>query len=222
MRKLNRPMPGPSCISNYNYNAQKWKGRVPSQKCKMDIWRKLQVMQNGFCVYCESVAVKGNGHIEHFRHKGQKPDGTTPFRHLTFEWENLFGCCGSDNGNTCGHHKDREGVNGPGEYDPNYLIQPDEDDPIHFFNFLDTGLIEAKVGLSVEETKKATETIRVLNLGALNGARKKQIDIFKNELKILEEISHGLDEQELFQEMNNIKNKVQQQEYQTAVLDALF
>ena len=76
--------------------------------------------------------------------------------------------------------------------------------------------------MSVEETKKATETIRVLNLGALNGARKKQIDIFKNELKILEEISHGLDEQELFQEMNNIKNKVQQQEYQTAVLEVLF
>lgn len=70
--------------------------------------------------------------------------------------------------------------------------------------------------------KRADETIRVLNLSALNGVRRRQIDIFKTELKALEELSEALDEQQLEQELNEIINRVRQQEYQTAVLEALF
>ncbi|GAA6204264.1 TIGR02646 family protein [Thalassotalea sp. SU-HH00458] len=179
-------------------------------------------MQGNFCAFCERATVKNSGHIEHFFHKGQKPDGSAPYRHLTFSWDNLFGCCGKFESNTCGHFKDRQGMQGPGAYNANDIIKPDVDDPCSFFNFLTTGVIEAKEGLSANDTHKAKETIRVLNLAALNSARKRQIDIFKNELKTLVEISVGLDERQLSEELNKIKHKVIQQEYQTSVLEALF
>lgn len=222
MKKLNRPQPAPAALANYNYRTQKWSKRIPNAACRTQIWQNFQTMQGGFCAFCERITSQSNGHIEHFYHKGQKPDGTAPYKHLTFTWSNLFGCCGSSTSNTCGHYKDRQGGQGPGEYDPNDLIKPDTDDPALFFNFLDTGVIEAKGGLSAISEKRAKETIRVLNLSALNGVRKRQIDIFKNELKALEEISNGLSDQQLNQEYNKIKNKIRQQEHQTAVLDALF
>jgi len=83
-------------------------------------------------------------------------------------------------------------------------------------------VIEPKPGLTGNKLKKATESIRVLNLLALNGARKRQIDIFKKELSELEEISHDLDNVTLLQAMDNVRDKVKLQEYQTAVLEALF
>ncbi|MDC9509002.1 retron Ec78 anti-phage system effector HNH endonuclease PtuB [Pseudoalteromonas sp. Angola-4] len=222
MKKLNRPQPAPAALANYNYQTHKWTSRRPSAACRTQIWQHFQTMQGNFCAFCERTTYQGNGHIEHFFHKGQKPDGSTPYKHLTFTWSNLFGCCGTHTSNTCGHYKDRQGSQGPGAYNANDLIKPDTDDPALFFNFLDTGVIEAKQGLSVQNKKRALETIRVLNLSALNGVRKRQIDIFKNELKALEEISAGLDDQQLAQELNQIKNRIQQQEHQTAVLDALF
>ncbi|EGQ7953937.1 TIGR02646 family protein [Vibrio vulnificus] len=222
MRKLSRPMPEPVGLSGYNHNTQKWTINSPDSACRTAIWDKLNAMQNGFCVYCESVAIRGNGHVEHFFHKGQKPDGSTPYKHLTFQWTNLFGCCGVSSSDTCGHYKDREGENGPGQYDSNDIIKPDVDDPMLFFNYLDTGVIEVKTGLSPHDQKRAAETLRVLNLALLNGARKTQIDIFKQELKELEKLSHGLDNDTLLDEMNTIKAKVCSQEYQSAVLGALF
>lgn len=222
MRKLNRPLNAPTCLSNYDHNTHSWTKSSPNSAFRTAIWQKLEVMQSGFCVYCESVAVKGNGHIEHFFHKGKKPDGTLPYKHLTFDWNNLFGCCGLFSGSTCGHYKDRQGNKGPSPYDPNDLVKSDIDDPKEFFSFLDTGVIEPKSGLTGQKLKKATETIRVLNLVSLNGARKKQIDIFKKELKELEEISRELDDQTLLQAMENIREKVKREEFQTAVLEALF
>ncbi|MCD9479169.1 retron Ec78 anti-phage system effector HNH endonuclease PtuB [Photobacterium phosphoreum] len=222
MRKLQRPIPGPLCLSNYNHNYHKWTSKKPNTNCRNAIWDNLQVMQGGFCVYCESVAIRGNGHIEHFFHKGRKPDGTTPYIHLTFDWTNLFGCCGLMTGNTCGHYKDREGNEGPGSYNANNLIKPDVDDPKEYFNFLDTGVIEPKPGLPLDMQLKATETLRVLKLDLLNGARKTQIDIFKKELLELEKISDQLDDETLQQAIDSMKVVVKSQEYQTAVLEALF
>lgn len=222
MRKLNRPMPAPSALANYNYNVHEWRSNRPSKACRTLIWQKFQSMQGDFCALCERVTVQSNGHIEHFFHKGQNPNGVAPYRHLTFSWGNLFGCCGLRTSNTCAHFKDRQGSEGPGIYNANDLIKPDLDDPLEYLNFLDTGVIEPKTALSTAKLKRATETIRVLNLRALNGARKKQIDIFKKELKELEEVSHLMNDQELLQAMNEIKTKVKQQEYQTSVLEALF
>lgn len=222
MRKLNRVFPAPCALSNYDYRIHSWNSNRPSNACRNSIWQKFSVMQGSFCAFCERATTRSSGHIEHFYHKGQKEGGVAHFRHLTFVWDNLFGCCGKTSSNTCGHFKDRQGQQGPGTYNPNDLIKPDRDDPSQFLDFLTTGVIKEKSGLSAQNKKKALETIRVLNLGSLNGARKKQIDIFKKELKSLEEMSHGLSEQELLLELENIKVNVKKQEYQTAVLKALF
>jgi len=128
-------------------------------------------MQGGFCCYCESILDKTNSHIEHFFHRGNDVHGKAPYKSLTFDWGNLFGCCGRDRGDTCGHYKDRKGPSGPGSYDPNHLIKPDIDNPNIFFEFLPTGVVNVKSGLSPVDQNRARETLRVLNLsfGALNG-----------------------------------------------------
>lgn len=222
MRKLNRPQSAPTGLANYDYRTQKWNSRRPSKACRADIWQKFHLMQGNFCAFCEKTAYRGNGHIEHFFHKGRKRDGSAPYKHLTFTWNNLFGCCGTGTSSTCGHYKDRQGNQGPGEYEPNDLVKPDVDDPASFFNFLDTGVIEAKEGLSAQDKNRAEETIRVLNLSAITALRKRQIDIVKRELNALEELSSEISQQEFSQEFDKIKNRVKQQEYQTAVLSALF
>lgn len=222
MRKLNRPQPAPAALANYNYLTHDWSSKKPSKACRTQIWQNFELMQGRFCAFCERITYQGNGHIEHFFHKGQKPGCATSYRHLTFAWDNLFGSCGESTSNTCGHYKDRPGSKGPGVYDPNDLIKPDIEDPSLYFNFLDTGVIEAKNGLSPHNKKRAEETIRVLNLTALNAVRKRQIDIYKNELRELTEISSELSDAQLAQEYDKIKDKVRQEEYQTAVIRALF
>ena len=87
---------------------------------------------------------------------------------------------------------------------------------------MDTGVIEPRHGLPLDMQVKATETLRVLKLDLLNGARKTQIDIFKKELLELEKISDQLDNETLQQAIDSIKVEVKSQEYQTAVLEALF
>jgi uncharacterized protein (TIGR02646 family) len=223
MKYLQRPLPAPNCLSNCNYNIHKWSGpnRKPNSDGRKAIWKKLTKMQGGFCCYCESIAEKGNGHIEHFFYKGKKEaDVSAPYKHLTFDWNNLFGCCGLHSRDTCGHYKDRPGDSGPGYYDPNHLIKPDVDNPSDFFEFLPTGVINVKPGLSPTDDNKAKETLRVLNLGALNGARKRLIDIFKEEVDTLYQLES--DTQILIQEIDKIKQRIKHSEFQTAIWNVLF
>lgn len=222
MRKLNRPQPGPTKLAGYNYQTQEWTQRRPDKDCRRQIWQKLTIMQGQFCAFCERSIFDGNRHIEHFFHKGQKPDGTAPYKSLTFVWGNLFGCCGLTSSNTCGHYKDRQGPKGPGPYNPNDLIKPDIEDPSLFFDFLGTGVVEPKQGLSKNDRRRAEETIRILNLKALNGVRKRQIDIFKKEVEELAKISQELTDVQLNQEIDRIKGKIQRQEHQTAILNSIF
>lgn len=217
---MRSPM-GPNALANYDYRTQKWTSNRPSKACRLEIWEKLERMQGKYCAYCERIVPENDRHIEHFFHKGSKPDGTAPYRHLTFEWSNLFGCCGKASSDTCGHYKDRVGSGGPGPYNPNELIKPDTDDPSLFFEFLDTGVIEAKQDLSPQDMKKANETIRVLNLLALNGVRKRAIDRFKRELIYIESISKDLTDEQLNKELARIKSSIRKNDYQTAVLSSL-
>ncbi|MDP9942641.1 retron Ec78 anti-phage system effector HNH endonuclease PtuB [Ectopseudomonas alcaliphila] len=220
MRYLHRPQPAPACLAKYNHQNHDWSSSAPNSRDRNAIWKKLTQMQGGFCCYCESIAVKGNGHIEHFFYKGENNSGNAPYKHMMFEWGNLFGSCGLRSGNTCGHYKDREGPLGPGPYDPNHLIKPDIDNPSDYFEFLPTGLINAKPGLSPERENRAKETLRVLNLSALNGARKRQIDIFKREIEALLELTS--DDEILKRETDGVKKRIRESEYQTAVLSVLF
>lgn len=220
MKYLQRPQPAPACLAKYNHQKHSWSSRTPNSKDRNAIWKKLGQMQGGFCCYCESIAVKGNGHVEHFFYKGENATGNAPYKHMMFEWSNLFGSCGLRGGNTCGHYKDREGPLGPGPYDPNHLIKPDIDNPSDFFEFLPTGIINAKAGLSPERENRARETLRILNLSALNGVRKRQIDIFKKEIEALFQLTS--DVEVLNREIDGVKEVIRTSEYQTAVLRALF
>jgi uncharacterized protein (TIGR02646 family) len=220
MKYLQRPLPAPSQLAGLDYLVHKWSSSKPNSNGRKAIWKKLTKMQGGFCCYCESNAVKGNGHIEHFFHKGEGADGNAPYQHLTFDWSNLFGCCGLETSSTCGHYKDRQGNTGPGDYAPEHLIKPDVDNPGHFFEFLDTGVINVRAGLTPDDDSRAKETLRVLNLGALNGVRKRNIDIFKKEVDVLYQL--GLEDQILRSEIDKIKQKIKKSEFQTAILNALF
>jgi uncharacterized protein (TIGR02646 family) len=219
MKKLIRNTLGPGFLSNCSHELHDWK-RLRSNRRKKTLWLHLKVMQNGFCCYCESVAVQGDGHVEHFFYKGKK-DGVATYKDKTFEWSNLFGCCGSSENPHCGHFKDKLGKDGPGDYNPYDLIKPDEDDPSKYFYFIKTGHIKINGNLSSADKYRAKETIRVLNLsaGSLNSAREAQIDIVKKEVLALLNLTDNVDI--VRNELEKIKSKARDCVFQTAVISAL-
>lgn len=170
MHKLDRSgVVAPDCLSAYDYKTQTWDdfGRG---ECKKTLRAALVEMQGipgvttadaaeyGVrCAYCEG-AIHHKGHIEHFRRKNRhRPDG---YPELTFEWDNLFLACGSDE--HCGHYKDRKDAL---PYDPDDLIKPDEHDPEHYLFFHSSGEIRVRHGLdSPNDVRRAKETIRVFGL----------------------------------------------------------
>jgi uncharacterized protein (TIGR02646 family) len=220
MKKLIRVIPGPVSLSNSSYETHSWK-KFNGKKKKKPIWSELMKMQGGFCCYCESSAVSDNGHIEHFFYKGEI-NGVAPYKEKTFEWSNLFGCCGSSGHPHCGHFKDKEGVDGPGKYNPYDLIKPDEDDPSNYFHFIATGHIRINENLSSTDKHRAEETVRVLNLSAetLNSARKTQINIVKKEVLVL--LDSTDDMVTVRDELKIIKSKARDCVFQTAVISALI
>ncbi|MBW3782086.1 TIGR02646 family protein [Aeromonas veronii] len=148
MHKLNRG-PVPVCLSRFQHGRDNW-GNVASAD-KQDIWLELVAMQGERCAYCEAdISSDGKRHIEHFRQKGRDPT-------QTFVWQNLFGSCG--NTNTCGTHKDKQGI-----YPPAVLLKPDQDDPDHFLRFHSDGSISILSGLSDADQQRASETLRLFNL----------------------------------------------------------
>lgn len=150
MRRLNRDALGPVCLKNYHHGKDKWDRGSPSVPERGEIWGKLNAMQDGRCAYCETLIQEGSRHIEHFRQRDRYPQGT-------FDWDNLFGSC-LRNG-ICGVHKDQCGL-----YAPADLIKPDVEDPDEFLVFDPQGGIRPKEGLTHDKHRRATETIRILNL----------------------------------------------------------
>ncbi|AWX98801.1 TIGR02646 family protein [Marinomonas primoryensis] len=214
MRKLERPIDPPPCLEELDSEFNQW-----SDVDKAQIWSYFDPMQHGFCCYCEKVAIKGNGHIEHFYHKGKKGKIAT-YQKLTFDWNNLFGCCGSEFSDTCGHYKDSGGKkNGPGLYDPQQIIKPDIDDPTVFFCFTNEGEILVKDTLNEADSFRAQETIRVLRLDfePLVDQRKRLIDRVRSEYELIFNSSN--DGAILEQDLSNLIESIKSHEFQTAVLD---
>lgn len=137
----------PTVLDNYDYRTQTWEN-VPT-KDKDKIWVELDKMQGERCAYCQAKVRKGERHIEHFKQRRVN-------QALTFEWTNLFGSCTRKDG--CGFYKDKQ------QYDESDLIKVDEDDPDVFFNFVISGRIKIRPGLSAKDNRRAEETLRVLNL----------------------------------------------------------
>lgn len=216
MRKLERPIDPPPCLDELDSKFNQW-----SDVDKAQIWNYLDSMQHGFCCYCEKVAIKGNGHIEHFYHQGKKGK-IALYQHLKFDWDNLFGCCGSEFADTCGHYKDSGGKkNGPGLYDPHKIIKPDIDDPTGFFCFTNEGEILVKDTLNKTDFFRAQETIRVLRLDfkPLVDQRKRLINSVRSEYEFI--FNSADDVAILEQDLSNLIDSIKNHEFQTAVLDTL-
>jgi uncharacterized protein (TIGR02646 family) len=227
VKKLDRTLASePGCLTRFSHPTHDWDNVESSHKT--EVWLELAKFQDGLCAYCESPASLGQGfgHTEHFFHKGKKADGTAPYAHLTFSWDNLFGCC--DSNQHCGHFKDRILPGGvPRPYDPEKLIKPDVDDPETFLQFLHSGKVEPKAGITPD---RAIETINTLNLqySALVDARYGQIKRFENRLLALdsqcEELaSNGENVDAVYdQEYADIEAEAMTVAHRTAIKQALF
>lgn len=196
MHKLDRAaVPAPVCLGEWDYNQKTWADfHAEGADCKRQVRLALQRIQGqqiatddandeaefiiGLrCAYCEGP-IRHGGHLEHFRRKSRShPNG---YPELTFVWENLFLAC--DSQNHCGHYKDRPSADA---YDPEDLIKPDIHDPDAFLYFHSSGAVmvrNTREGMTDQERRCASETIRVFNLdcGKLQGERRKALKIYRD------------------------------------------
>lgn len=185
---------------------------------KNQVWTEIDKMQEGLCVYCESVALKGKttGHIEHFFDKGNPL-----YKSLTFDWNNLFGCCQSNA--HCGHYKDQHLPGGQQrQYNSLLLLKPDIDDPEEYLQFLPSGVIQEKKGLDTDKLSKATETIKALNLksSTLKNSRESQITLYKNRLLPLTVLMEHMTDED-YEEYLAIKSEAMTAPHRTAIKQAI-
>jgi uncharacterized protein (TIGR02646 family) len=185
-------VPAPVCLTGYDYRVQTWDDI--DRSCKRQVRLSIQRIQGqqiasedaddeaefiiGLrCAYCEGP-IRHGGHLEHFRRKNRShPNG---YPELTFTWENLFLAC--DSKEHCGHYKDRKDAP---LYDPDELIKPDIHDPDACLYFHSTGAVMVRnthPGMTDEERRRASETVRVFNLdcGTLQGARFRAIKTYRD------------------------------------------
>lgn len=182
MHKLDRTSAQrPACLDHYHHPANTWDDLTALDK--QQIRAGLQQMQDDRCAYCEGKVF--SGHIERFRRRQCFPG-------LTFDWDNLFLSCGSQD--HCGHYKDSKKVT---PYNPDDLIKPDVDDPDTFLYFHSSGEVRVRGGTSKLATHRAEETIRVFNLnyGRLTAERRAVLKTYKqSNLGILEELAQWDDQ----------------------------
>lgn len=194
MKKLDRSLAQtPQCLSALSHVTHTWDNMNGRKKAQ--VWIEIDKFQEQFCVYCESKAYKGEetGHIEHFYHKAN-----LLYKSLTFDWNNLFGCCTSYN--HCGHYKDKILPGGDKrEYNATLLLKPDRDDPEEYFQFLPSGLVKVRDGLSPDKENKGRETIKALNLNSpnLKTSRENQITLYQNRLLPFAEMTGALTDEDV-------------------------
>jgi len=219
MHKLTRPLDAPAILGEFGYPEHNWDDDFKS-KHKQEVWEKLYEMQGFRCAYCEKYLdpeKKKERHIEHFKRKG-----LPEYKHLMFEWTNLFGsCCVSDR---CGKIKDKH------EYNVTDLIKMDEEDPEKFFTFVSTGRVEINQNLSENDKKRAKETLRVFNLDPKrNGVRNERERYINSHKHMIDEMRNLIlefkdDEALDFLEeiLNDYYKKIKGIPFETVIKHVLF
>ncbi|MDN3389656.1 retron Ec78 anti-phage system effector HNH endonuclease PtuB [Pseudoalteromonas sp. APC 3691] len=172
MKKLDRG-DAPLCLAQFKHGRDNW-SVISSNGLTDGIWDKLNIMQNGFCAYCECRLYTDNAkrHIEHFIQKGLNPS-------MTFNWNNLFGSC--NNLNRCGKYKDKAPA--AKKINLTKVCKPDVMDPSELMLFLGSGKIRPRTDLTPQNKELADNTIAVFNLdgdSALENSRKAAIAGEKN------------------------------------------
>jgi uncharacterized protein (TIGR02646 family) len=208
MKQLTRSAK-PRCLNQYRAGTHNWDDVTASDK--VAIWKQFDLMQMGFCAYCECTL--SSKHIEHFKTRDSTPGSI-------FEWSNLFGSC--DDRGRCGHYKDSQKAK---PYDISNIIKPDLDDVNKFLLFLTNGRVSVRNDLSPRMELKARETIRVLNLNGdttLVNRRKTSFKQIKPNIDSLYQLIEELDYEDwivlLEDEIHDVINdKV---EFETAMTNA--
>lgn len=218
MRKLDRTKAQtPKCLSKYSHNTHKW-GDKPPETCTGFLWEQFHGFQDGFCVYCETKISRKTGHIEHFFDKGDPQ-----YKHLTFDWSNLFGCCPSNS--HCGHFKNAS-LPGNSRRLPNYrlLIKPDVDDPEVSLQFVSTGKVRVRRSNLIKFYLKGKHTIKALNLNdsSLKNDREAQISRYKARLLALNALIGTISDVQFHFQYALIKQSSEKDSFRTAVKQVLF
>lgn len=167
MKKLIRGY-APLCLAQFAYGRDNW-SVISINGLTNEIWEKLDIMQRGFCAYCECQLQEDNTkrHIEHFIQKDRDPG-------KTFDWDNLFGSC--NNPNRCGKFKDGAPV--AKNIDLTKVCKPDEMEPSELILFLNSGKIRPRATLTLHKQEFANNTIAAFNLNGdstLENSRKTAI-----------------------------------------------
>lgn len=222
MRRLKRG-DAPPVLSEFDFNIHDWDNNI-KPKHRALIWPSLFSMQGYRCAYCEcsiSATDPDDKHIEHFRQKGNHR-----YKHLSFEWTNLFGSCNVRS--RCGRYKDKSGIS------PEDIIKMDEEDPEKFFTFLSTGGISVNEGLSIEDKDRADKTLEAFVLNPKKGGvkyeRKRVIDShqylfneFEGILEAFRQLDDGEDYSELLEQaLLEYKDKIKDQPFATAIKHVLL
>lgn len=213
MKKLNRP-DTPRCLDQLKLNPIRWEDVTPAQKS--EIWVKLNEMQNNFCGFCEKKLEGESRHIEHLIPR--RILKLTSLK-LLFDWSNLYGSCETKNKH-CGRYKD-DVIK---DYDAKDLIKPDIEYPSDYFVFTSNGDMFPKENLQLNDKRKATEMIRVMNLNSpsLIGLRAVAIQeaMFEYtailEMKLCCQDADLLDEIEL--EIQELEKKYSNAAFRTSVM----
>jgi uncharacterized protein (TIGR02646 family) len=220
MRKLDRTkVQIPKCLSKCLHNIHEW-GDRPTRTCRGILWTQLNKFQNRLCVYCETEISRGRttGHIEHFFDKGDPQ-----YKHYTFDWNNLFGCCTSNR--HCGHFKNAS-LPGNSRRLPNYrlLIKPDVDDPEVSLQFVSTGKVRVRRSNLIKFYLKGKHTIKALNLNesSLKNDREAQISRYKAQLLALNKLIGTISDVQFHHQYELIKQSSEKESFRTAVKQALF
>lgn len=225
MRKLDRTQAvTPTCLLKCLHNIHEWgnKPLKPTKSCRDFLWNQIINFQNGLCAYCETKIVKGSetGHIEHFFDKGDPQ-----YKYLTFEWNNLFGCCNATATEHCGHYKDAY-IKGGVQRQPDYslLIKPDIDDPELFLQFTKTGRVQARGFQFSMEYARGGHTIAALNLNdsGLKNEREAQINRYETQLLALNALIGTISDVQFNFQYALIKQSSEKDSFRTAVKQVLF
>ncbi len=172
MRKINKGEPLEAFAAYIRkHHPTQWKV-LPSdisRQCRMHI---LDREQDGLSGYTEKLLDKENDllHIDHFKKRKlfNTSDDVFNWANLIVDEKNpLYGADAKDNG--------PNGVKTREEYAR--IVNPAEEDPHHYFQYMADGQIVPSDGLGDAEREKAQHTIDVFNLNysALRNARKDKI-----------------------------------------------
>jgi len=211
MRKLNRQAVAcPDCIATPD---QEWSYENLTGAEKQEIRDKLLELQGQRCAYCErrTGTERDEGHIEHFLKQANEPA-------LSTTWSNMFWSCVDEK--CCGKHKDkcdRPAASGrQATFDPQDLLDPCADNPDEYLEFFADGAVRPCEGLSEQDLRRATETIRVFQLADyayLRVARRDAVEPYITAVDSM--LQHG--EHIVAQYLANTKDQIEAAPFSTAI-----